>query len=482
MDAVLRSRAFRHVVVTVMLTTVLVLAVSFLYARTEQAALTLDMTESRQFSLSAETLRILERIERPIQITGFYSAAALRVRELDDMIVRLYVDETEGLIRSVYYNPDDNPALATQFGLTYDGELFVSYLTEDGQIDFDTVVRVVAENNQERNITSALVRLLDINRFTVAFDSTYSDINPFDSTARGFTGIFNGLGANGILTTMLDLAGLAARGADVPADIDTVVLARVRQQLPPDAIAVLARFLERGGSLLILTDADFTEAPFLAEDSLFNAFLWQNFGIRMLDGIAIDALSNAGSELDLLSYALSDGSTITARLNNPDDESTRALFRVARAVQIDDTPPVSNGMIIATSELSYAETDFAGVLNANQYEYDPEEDIAGPVNVAAWAFDETTGARIVLIGDTDWVTNGLVSNPVGNSILFTDTIRWLTGFGEELVFAPEGRVTNLPTVFISTQQLDQIALLTVVAMPGGLLLIGLAVWWIRRQA
>ncbi|MDL1915352.1 hypothetical protein FBR00_05270 [Anaerolineae bacterium CFX4] len=459
MVAVLRSRAFRHILTTVVLAAILVLVVSFLYARTEQAALTLDMTESRQFSLTPETLRILERVDRPIQITGFYSSAALRFRELDDMIVRLYVDQTGGLIRSVYYNPDDNPALATQFNLTYDGELFVSYLTDDGQIDFSTIVRVVAENNQERNITSALVRLLDINRFTVAYDTTYSDINPFDTTARGFTGIFNGLGANGILTTSLDLAGLAARGADVPEDIDTILLARMRQQLPPDAIAVLARFLERGGSLLILTDADFTTAPFLAEDSLFNAFLWQNFGIRMLDGIAIDTLSNA-----------------------PNDTSTRAMFRVARAVQIDDSPPVSNGMIIATSELSYAETDFASVLNANQYEFSIEDDIAGPVNLAAWAFDETTGARVVLIGDTDWATNGLVSNPVGNSILFTDAIRWLTGFGEELVFAPEGRATNLPTVFLSTQQLDQIALLTVVVMPAGLLLIGLAVWWIRRRA
>lgn len=262
MVAVLRSRAFRHILTTVVLAAILVLVVSFLYARTEQAALTLDMTESRQFSLTPETLRILERVDRPIQITGFYSSAALRFRELDDMIVRLYVDQTGGLIRSVYYNPDDNPALATQFNLTYDGELFVSYLTDDGQIDFSTIVRVVAENNQERNITSALVRLLDINRFTVAYDTTYSDINPFDTTARGFTGIFNGLGANGILTTSLDLAGLAARGADVSEDIDTILLARMRQQLPPDAIAVLARFLERGGSLLILTDADFTAAPF----------------------------------------------------------------------------------------------------------------------------------------------------------------------------------------------------------------------------
>ena len=95
--------------------------------------------------------------------------------------------------------------------------------------------------------------------------------------------------------------------------------------------------------------------------------------------------------------------------------------------------------------------------------------------------DERTGARILLVGDVDWSTNGLVRSPVGNSILFTDGIAWLTGFGEQISFAPQCRNSNLPTIFLSTQQLDLIALITVVLMPGGALLLGLGVWWVRNR-
>jgi hypothetical protein len=138
-------------------------------------------------------------------------------------------------------------------------------------------------------------------------------------------------------------------------------------------------------------------------------------------------------------------------------------------------------MVIATSEVSYGESDLASLLGSNAYEFSLTEDIVGPLNLAAWANNEATGARILLIGDTDWATNGLVRNPQGNGVLFTDGIAWLTGFGERLIFAPQGRVSNLPTIFLSTQELDAIALLTTVLMPGGALLLGFGIYWRRSR-
>jgi hypothetical protein len=476
-----RGRGLRHWLLTVVMTALLVLMIAFIYDRAAKAVMTLDMTTAQQFTLSSETLKVLAEVDRPIRITGFYTAESLRLRELDALIIRLYESETNGLITSEYINPDENPAIAQQFNLQTDGELFVSYLTPEGDVDFSTLTRVVPENNQERNITSAIVRLLEINRFTVTFDITYGDIDPRDSSNRGYTGIINGLEANGIVTTPFDLAGLAASGGDIEDDVTTVVLARMRSQISGAAIGVLDRFLDRGGSLLIMIDAGAEDNRFLSESDPFNEYLWENFGLRALDAVAIDRVSNAGTELDLLSYATSDGSSITSRINNPDDPQSRVLFRVARAIAIDPSPPVSNGMVIATSEVSYGETDLGRLLGSNAYNFDVNEDISGPLNVAAWANNEATGARILLVGDTDWATNGLVRNPQGNGVLFTDGIAWLTGFGERLIFAPQGRTTNLPTIFLSTQELDTIALITAVLMPGGALLLGLGIWWSRMR-
>lgn len=474
-----RGRGLRHLLLTLVLTALLVLMIAFVYERAARAVMTLDMTTARQFTLSKETLEVLKEVSRPIRITGFYTSQTIRLRELDALIVRLYESETDGQITSQYINPDENPAIAQQFKLQTDGEIFVSYLLPDGQIDFNSVTRVVPENNQERNLTSAIVRLLELNRFTVAFDVSYGDVDPRDSSNRGYTGIINGLSANGIITASLDLANLAASGGDVPVEITTVVLTRMRGQISAAAISVLDRFLKRGGSLLIMIDAEAGNNVFLSEADPFNDYLWKNFGLKALDAVAIDRVSNAGTELDLLSYATSDGSSITTRINNPDDPQSRVLFRVARAIAIDPTPPVSNGMVMATSEVSYGETDLVRLLGSNAYEFDARADVSGPLNVAAWANNETTGARVLLVGDTDWATNGLVRNPQGNGVLFTDGIAWLTGFGKQLIFAPQGRATNLPTIFLSTQELDTIALVTAFLMPGGALLLGLIVWWSR---
>jgi hypothetical protein len=119
------------------------------------------------------------------------------------------------------------------------------------------------------------------------------------------------------------------------------------------------------------------------------------------------------------------------------------------------------------------------VLRNNEFQFD-DGDVEGPLNVAAYANDEENGSKILIIGDSDFVMNGQVASPFGNSLLFTDGIAWLSGLNDRLIFTPEGRVTNLPLVFLSTQSLDQIAFFTIVLMPGMVLATGFFVW-LRRS-
>lgn len=479
-----RARSLRSLGGTVTGLAVLLVLIGGVYVASANAAISLDMTESRQYSLSPETRAVLNRVEqagREIRITGFYSAATIGYRQLDDAIARLYEAETDGLISREYHDPTENVTLAEQFNVQIDGELFVSYLDAAGRVDFTTVRRVNAENSQERNLSNAILRLLDINRFQIGFEVGSSNLDPEDTSDRGISGVLNGLEANGINTRAINLNQLGESGLDVPTEVTALVLTEMREPLSDLGLRVFQRYLDRGGRAFILADADFGATPFLSASDPLNNYLWEAFGIRMADAVVIDGLSNAGSELDILSYATSDGSTITDRINNPENLSSQALFRIARAVEIDPQPPVQNGMVIATSPQSYGETDFEALALSNQYAFDITDDIAGPLNVAAWANNTETGARVILIGDSNFITNGLVQNPQGNGILFTDGITWLTGFGESLVFAPQARTTNIPTVFLSTQALDTIALVTVVILPGLVVALGLGVRWVRGR-
>jgi ABC-type uncharacterized transport system involved in gliding motility auxiliary subunit len=209
--------------------------------------------------------------------------------------------------------------------------------------------------------------------------------------------------------------------------------------------------------------------------------LWETFGLRMMDGVVVDPAISGATVLDVLSAAIPDQNELTTGLNDPADQNTAVEFHTARPIDINPQPPVSNGLLIAASPASYAEMDLETLRRANETGFDINQDVAGPMNTAAWADNTETGARIVLIGDDDFATNQYVGSPMGNSILLTNAITWLTGFSERLVFEPQGRATGIPTIFITGQMLDQISFATVVLLPGLVLLAGLGMWLRRAR-
>ena len=79
-------------------------------------------------------------------------------------------------------------------------------------------------------------------------------------------------------------------------------------------------------------------------------------------------------------------------------------------------------------------------------------------------------------GDSNFVTNSMVTTALGNGILFTDGVSWLTDFGEQITFAPQAYSVGVPLIFVSQQTLDLIAFITIILMPGAVLVSGLAIW------
>ena len=134
--------------------------------------------------------------------------------------------------------------------------------------------------------------------------------------------------------------------------------------------------------------------------------------------------------------------------------------------------------MILSSEASYGETDLRTLGETNTFRYDQGVDRPGPLASVVWASNLTTNAKIVLIGDSDFASNGLIMSG-GNGVLFTDSMAWLTGLGEQISFAPQLYGVGMPLIFVSAQTLNLITFLTVILLPGVVLVTGLAIW-LRR--
>ena len=451
--------------------------VVLVYVVLQRAVIVLDMTQGQRYSISDETRNILRQITRPIQITGFYSPRTLSQREIDDQFFRLYEEGSDGKISRNYIDPDEQPAMAQKFGVTSDGEVFLSYLNTDGSVDFNSVSRLPRSESQERDMTEAISRLLISGTLTVYFDQSHAERDPLSAEPQGLSGINNGIRESGLITYPISISDLATSGGNIPDTASAVILARPTTDFSEAEIAVIDRYLQKGGALFIMADVLFNQDAFLRYDGLFNHYLWEHFGIRALDAAVVDEAAHGQTLLDIVSAAIYPENDIARRL---DQQNSPTLFKIARPVDVSTTPAedVPNGKVIMSSPQSYGETDLKTLGETETYKFDQGVDIPGPLSTVAWAYNRVTGAKVLLIGDSDFATNSLVQTG-GNGILFTDGLSWLTGFSDRINFAPQAYGTGSPVIFVDGQTLDVISFITVILLPGLVFAIGLGIW-IRR--
>lgn len=454
--------------------------VTLIYVVLQRAVIVMDMTEGQRFSISNETRDILRQVSRPIRITGFYSPRVLSVRSVDDQFFRLYEEATDGKISRDYIDPDEQPAMAQRFGVSTDGEVFLSFLNPDGSVDFSTVSRLPRSESQERDMTEAISRLLISGTLSVYFDQSHDERDPLSAEPQGLSGINNGIQASGLITYPISITDLANSGGNIPENASALILARPTTDFSETEIAVIDRYMQKGGALFIMADVLYNQDAFMKFDGLFNRYLWEHFGVRALDAAVVDEAAHGQTQLDIASSTVFTENDIAKRL---DEQNAPTLFKLARPLEVNTTPAedVPNGRVIMTSQQSYGETDLKTLGETETFKYDEGKDIPGPLTTVAWAYNRTTGAKVLLIGDSDFATNSLVQTG-GNGILFTDGLSWLTGFSDKVSFSPKAFGTGAPVIFVDGATLDIISFLTVILLPGLVFAIGLGIWIRRMRA
>ena len=146
----------------------------------------------------------------------------------------------------------------------------------------------------------------------------------------------------------------------------------------------------------------------------------------------------------------------TGEVNAGDDERTGPL-RLAYAVHVEtDSEPDPS------PEANAGRMDVAG---------DPEEDSG----------EEPAGdreGRLVVVGDSDFIGNNLALAPLGNADLFLNMVNWLTE--DEDLIAIRPREADDRRITMTSAQVRNVVLASLVFLPGFFLIWGVTVWWSRR--
>jgi ABC-type uncharacterized transport system involved in gliding motility auxiliary subunit len=172
-------------------------------------------------------------------------------------------------------------------------------------------------------------------------------------------------------------------------------------------------------------------------------------------------------------------------------------YRLARSVNV-----VSGGVngrhaqaLVQTGPNSWAETDFKRLMTSGEVSRDTEQgDKAGPISLAAAVSAPATDApappaedgkdappkpetRMVVFGDSDFAANAWLGIP-GNRDLFMNTVNWLAQ--QENMISIRPRDPQDRRVTLTADQQTRIFWITVVIIPGLVLLAGVQTWWRRR--
>src|SRR3954452_23768118 len=435
-----------------------------------------DLTAAKQFSISDQTRKVLQGLQKPVHIRVFDKSDGFpRFRER--------LDEDQDVSKQVsveYIDMDRRPALANQFQVQALGTVVMEY---DGRTE-----KVTSDGEQE--LTNGLIKVVQGKQPKIYFVQGHGEKSTETSERGGYSTIGAALTSDNFLTDKLVLA----QQKDVPTDASILIVAGPKTDFFPAEIDMLKRYLARGGKILFLLDPpDRADAPEVKNV----AALLKDWGIEIGTNVVVDVSGMGqllGTDVSVPVAAKYDPHPITEHFN------LLTAYPLARSVTAiaGGTGGDTAQKLLDTSANSWAESNIKELTTTGKVARELDKgDKAGPVSLAAAVSspvaDATSPAnaadpakpadagkpetRIAVFGDSDFVTNGYLGIP-GNRDLFLNTVNWLAQ--QENLISIRPREAGSSTLSLTADAAQRIFWLSIVIIPGLILAAGVQTWWRRR--
>lgn len=473
-----------------------------------------DWTETQVYSVSQESRRILEGLDKPVKIYVLLSPGEALGADVR-MLIANFKNASKQIIHDPEeddINPDDILTVARLVGryelsdrrgvlVVYDPEsegtkkyqfLKPTELQEEGMGRGDQQERTF---KGEQAIMSAIVSLREGNTKQAVYFTQDSGELSLEET-RSVRQYDIGLGNLKLLLERGNIftpKPLALGGEEkVPDDAFAVVIAGPRKPFTLEKIKLLQDYMARGGKLVVLLDLteDRQGLPTPAATGL-EKFL-EEYGVQ----VGHDLILNGN--IRQLGQALACIVTVSNQSETSFREGFGGVgftFLKARSVRPSTTPGRGSHMVSRLFETAplplaqWAEEKPAAVLDDLKEFERKRRARAEPVPVAVTVRDQTSPGgefhaqgtpRMVVFGDATFLSNrDIEEQPIQYKIL-TSSLSWLRD-RPDMISAIEPKTRKSYRVTITPEQKGSIVLLPGVLLMMGILACGAGVWLIRRR-
>lgn len=412
-----------------------------------------DVTRNARNTLSGATLTALQQMQGPLRVTAYavrQDASGANVHRMIEERVRNYQRAKRDLELQLV-DPREQPKAAAEAGLRTPNALVIEYQRRSEQIALNDF--------NEQNFANALVRLLRGANSLVLWLDGHGE-RKLDGPANHDLGSFGQqLREKGFSTSSINL-GVAQ---EVPANAALLLITHPQVELQQAETDKLLSYIDRGGNLLWLLDAE----PLRGLQPLA-----EKLGLVLTPGTVIDpALApRSGPPVFALAANYARHPVVGALQFN-------TLFPHARQIGADDGAGWRVTPLIDVAPRGWVET---GRLDAKST-FDKSRDFPGPVNIAT-ALERTVGdreQRVIVVGTGHFLSNSFLGNG-GNLALGVSMLNWLAG--DDALVTIDPRPAADTRLEVDTMHLYLIALVVLLLLPLLFAITGAVVWWRRRHA
>lgn len=421
-----------------------------------------DFTEDELYTLSADTKALLSRVDaenRFVTVKTFMSKdEGLRFQDT--------MEEYDNLSSNFSYeivDPQKSRLEVEQYGIRQRGSSVVEVLA-DGKITTERF-----DEQTEEALSNAIQGALKAEQRRLAVTGGHGE---------GQLTLVDGGGYSILNGRLKELNFQIEEGVDLardelPRGQVVLVLAPVQPFSTSETDALRVHLKRGGDALLLLNPGPPTGLEALMQE--YSVELGQNF---IVDLSPVGKMFGADVSMPVvLRYG---PHPITQTLTG----GTMSFYPFARSVSkgLYQPPGVQVDELVFTDQSSWGEADLSPILGqGGKVEFDEDEDLAGPLSLAAAVHadaDTAMGAgaldkvRLVVFGDSDFATNDYFGQQA-NGELVVNSLKWLVE-GEDRLSIPPKTPRSNPVNLIGNEG-DTILWLSVFVLPLAVALSGMVV-------
>ena len=435
----------------------------------------IDVTATRVFSLSQQTIQVLDELDTEVMANAFFVSADTdnSVRQQAEDLLNEFSRKTPNF-QYRFLDPELNRAQAIKYNVvSYPSIVFED--TKTGKVqgvinfteqDFVTGILVSTDKHQK------IIRIL------TGHGESEVNKNPTAESLKdtGFDLAISGLQRDNYQVQVLNLK----QSNTIPEDTAALIIPGPKDDLDQNEYQTIKNYVDSGGRVLALFDP--------GTPKLFNNIL-NPYGITMGNELISDAVSNVAGEMltPMLQsangqYAKSEQTGIAIA-----DKISVSFYPESTSIDLtiplEDTPPhVKFTPLGLTTPASWLES------NIDDLGYD-ENKMTGPFIL--FGILEANGAieqsplevsgnpttKIIIFGDSDFATNKYFHSS-DNSDVFLNSVNWLADDYELVSIRP--KLTSYRELVVNSSERNFIKWSSWVIPPTIMLIFAIIVWWRRR--